>query len=309
MIKSRRSSLGSLCIKLLLVALPIAAGLYFFHNSSSDVGRTFVILDNEYVPLFSRRGTRFAYECGANGTSCRDLNTVLPPGTFVKIIGRAERGTVPVVCKVSSRYSASGFVHQKLFGWAMREIAPDVFMETAPDRHVPSMAEIEETINACVTAKIQYSWGCNNLKEINLGSLYTFIPRTRSDWKAQYRCVGADSAGFLHMISGWTLPHGTELLSDASTGRCVCRLSDKDSDDELQNALNCMRDTDFVVRPVGRVIVFWHGGFMEINGKNGLTQTDRSVALEALKALLKNGNGMIVRWHPDVLAEENCVGQ
>jgi hypothetical protein len=184
------------------------------------------------------------------------------------------------------------------------------FKGKAPVRDVPSLREIDEMMRSFLENDVPCAWGCNNLNEVRLDALYTFVHRTRIDWRTRYRCIGLDGTGLLHMVSGWMLPHNTELLYGTLIGKCLHEFDRDVTDEELRGALSSMMDTDFVVLPRGYVVVFWRGGFLEAMGKNtGIKYTDAADAIAVLRAMVNRGRMRIIRWHPDLLAAEKGNGK
>ncbi|MDR0742724.1 MAG: hypothetical protein LBE98_04675 [Puniceicoccales bacterium] len=270
-----------------------------------SIGETFVISEDKYIPLFASEGTNFEYEAGPHGTNCYDLDTVLPPGTFVKVLDEEKNSTVHVFCKVSESCSSNGFIHAKFFEHSMRNLNSSVFDSTAPARDIPNFQETCKMLNSYGETKIPYAWGCNNLDEVNLEGLYTFVCKNSNDQgNIPYRCVGVDCSGILHRISSWTLPHSTGQLYNLSQGKCLYELDEKTSDDELHMVLRAMRDTDFIVCPKVHVIISLHGGFIEAKGRNyGVVYTDATHAMRRLRKLIKRGIVRVIRWHPKLLQE------
>jgi hypothetical protein len=271
-----------------------------------NIGETFVVLENKYIPLFVSEGTEFEYEVGTHGTNCYDLDTVLPPGTFVKVLEEEKNNTVLAFCKVSENCSFRGFIHVKFFEHSMKTMDGLLFDSTAPSRNMLSFKEICQMLDSYINTDIPYSWGCNNLGEINLEGLYTFVCKNNNAQEnAVYRCVGLDCSGILHKISSWILPHSTEQLYNFSKGKCLYELDDKTSDDKLYEVLKSMKDTDFVVCPREHVIVSLHGGFIEAKGYNyGIVYTETAHAMERLKNLIKEGTVRVIRWHPKLLFQD-----
>jgi hypothetical protein len=270
-----------------------------------SIGETFVVFEDKYIPLFASEGTKFEYEVGSHGTNCYELDTVLPPETFVKVLGEEKSSTVYVFCKVSENCSFNGFIHAKFFEHSMRSLDGSAFDSTAPSRNVPNLQETCKMLNSYRETKIPYACGCNNLDEVNLEDLYTFVCKnSNGQGSTPYRCVGVDCSGILHKISSWTLPHSTGQLYSLSQGKCLYELDEKTSDDELRMVLKFMRDTDFVVCPKAHVIISLHGGFIEAKGHNyGVVYTDAAHAIKKLKKLIKRGTVRVIRWHPELLSQ------
>ncbi|MDR1232915.1 MAG: hypothetical protein LBJ75_01480 [Puniceicoccales bacterium] len=270
------------------------------------IGETFVISEDKYIPLFTSEGIKFEYEAGPHGTNCYDLDTVLPPGTFVKVLNEEKNSTVYVFCKVSERCSFNGFIHAKFFEHSMRSLDSSMFDLMAPSRDVPNFQETCKMLNSYRETEIPYAWGCNNLDEVNLEGLYTFVRKNSNDQgNPSYRCAGLDCSGILHRISSWTLPHSTGQLYNLSQGKCLYELDEKTSDDELRMVLKFIKDTDFVVCPKVHVIISLHGGFIEAKGRNyGVVYTDAAHAMGELKKLIKRGTVRVIRWHPKLLDQE-----
>ncbi|MDR1528427.1 MAG: hypothetical protein LBS22_02470 [Puniceicoccales bacterium] len=269
----------------------------------SDAGATFVIADGKYVPMFTCEGVEFKYEGGMHGTNCYVLDTVLPPGTFVKVLDIKGDDIVHVFCKVSEKISFSGFIHATFFLnslFPMDETRFDMF----PVRDVKSVKSICEILDSYIGKEIPYGWGCNNLDEIDLSGLYVFKYMNKAaGTPPAYKCVGFDCSGLLHAVSSWTLPHSTSQLYDIQGVKCLCELDGKSSDEELADALAKMVDTDFVVsKESGHVIVFLHGSFIEAVGINyGIVYTDATHAVERLRRMVNRGKVRVIRWHPELL--------
>ncbi|MDR2720903.1 MAG: hypothetical protein LBB15_01265 [Puniceicoccales bacterium] len=295
--------------KLVLIYLVYAALCGFIPCASFAVGTgdVFVVKKGKYVPLFVSEGTSFEYEVGKHGTNCYDLDTVLPRGSFVKVID-VRGDVVHVSCKVSENYSSDGFIHRKFFDHSMKSIESSSFDSIVPNRAIPSLDEISGIFDSLLDDRVPFAWGCNNLQEVNLKGMYEF---TSKDGKRNipYRCAGLDCSGLLHMISSWVLPHATGQLYNFSKGKCICELDADSSDGELKDALAQMLDTDFVVfvrrspsGSEGHVIVYFRGGFIEAKGCNsGVIYTDEDGAIEKLRTMTKKGKVRVIRWHPELL--------
>ncbi|MDR2779204.1 MAG: hypothetical protein LBB16_02875 [Puniceicoccales bacterium] len=270
-----------------------------------NIEDTFIVLANKHVPLFISEGTNFEYEAGSHGTNCCSLDTVLPPGTLIKVLDEEKNNTVHAFCKVSESCSFDGFIHVKFFEHSMQTIDGSLFDSKVPYRMVPNFQEVCRMLDFYRNANIPFSWGCNNLDEVDLEDLYTFVCKNSNGQEnIAYRCVGFDCSGILHSISSWVLPHSTEQLYNFSKGKCLYELNEKTSDDELLKALESMKDTDFVVCPRVHVIISLHGGFIEAKGRNyGIVYTDADHALERLKNLAKGGIIRVIRWHPELLSQ------
>jgi hypothetical protein len=273
-----------------------------------DAGDVYAVKKGKYVPLFSSKGVNFKYEAGDHGTNCYDLDTVLPRGSFVKVIDAGD-DVVHVSCKVSENYSPEGFIHRKFFNDSMKRMNATLFSSTAPRRSVLGINEIGGIFDSLLEKEVPFGWGCNNFKELSLSELYTF---TNGDGKSDvpYRCAGFDCSGLLHAISSWTLPHSTGQLYNLSTGECLCELDASSTDSELEEVLALMLDTDFVVfanryppKSGGHVIISFRGGFVEAKSRNfGVICTDEDGALSRLRDMTREGRVRVIRWHPELLA-------
>ncbi|MDR2776836.1 MAG: hypothetical protein LBB17_02220 [Puniceicoccales bacterium] len=282
-------------------------GFFFFpcicKGFIPDKGATFVVTDGKYIPIFTREGTELEYEGGMHGTNCYALDTVLPPGTFIKVLGTKGDNIIHVFCKVSKKFSFSGFIHAVFFVSSLSPIDETRF-EMFPTRDIKSVKSICEILDSYIGKEIPYGWGCNNLDEIDLSGLYVFkCMNETAGTPPAYRCVGFDCSGLLHAISSWTLPHSTSQLYDIQGVECLCELDGKSSNEELANALAKMTDTDFVVsKESGHVIVFLHGSFIEAMGMNyGIVYTDVTHAIERLRHMVNKGKVRVIRWHPELL--------
>ncbi|MDR3274156.1 MAG: hypothetical protein LBS87_02370 [Puniceicoccales bacterium] len=290
---------------LLTFMLTAMCGLVPCVSFAIAAGDTYMLREEKYVPLFASNGVSFRYKIGFRGMNCPALNTVLPPGSFVKVIDVCCDNTVHVSCKVSEAYSPEGFVHEKFFRHSMEPLDGALFEKTSPVRKILSVEKICEMLDSFRGEEIPYAWGCNNLQELDLGDLYTFV--CDDEGGTSYKCVGLDCSGLLHMVSSWLLPHSTVQLDNFSEGRCLCELDANSSKAELKNALDSMLDTDFVVLRYpstfeGHLIIFLHGGFIEAKGCNfGIVYTDKRDALGRLEELAKDGKVRVVRWHPELL--------
>jgi hypothetical protein len=297
----------SVCLRwAVLCALCIFVPCASFAIGSGDA---FVVRKGQCVPLFISDGTSFKYDFGERGTNCYELDTVLPRGSFVKVID-IHGSVVHVFCKVSENYSLEGFIHRKFFDRSMKPMESSLFDSTDPSRDILSLDEISGVFDSLLGSKVPFAWGCNNLQEVDLKELYEFTNSDGGDKQdIPYRCVGFDCSGLLHMISSWTLPHSMSQLYDFSKGQCLCELDADSSDGELREALASMLDTDFVVfgrrHPLGfdgHVLVYFRGGFIEARNYNlGVIYTGGSGAMDRLRGMTKRGKVRIIRWHPELL--------
>ncbi|MDE6431872.1 MAG: hypothetical protein K2L13_00560 [Opitutales bacterium] len=282
-----------------------------------EVGDTFEIDSGNFVPLFMTEGVNLKYDIGSHGNNCYDLDTVLPPETFVKVDSVSQdQDTVHVICKVSENCCFKGFVHKHFLEDCASSMAKSNFDAQSPKRDIMSVREICDILDDCIEKNMPYSYGCNNFEELQLAELYSFEGPS-ADCQP-YHCVGFDCSGLLHYISSWTLPHSTKQLYNSPHGKCILSLDVDASDAELKKALSVMKDTDYVVfihdyqytGGSGHVIVSLHGGFVEAVGQNvGIVFTPRDAALKRLRKLLgaAHNNGAkdvkIIRWHPDLLTK------
>jgi hypothetical protein len=278
--------------------LPVCKGF------SPDVGKTFVILEGKYIPLFTRAGTKFEYRCDAHGMNCNDLDTVLPPGTFIRIDEVGNDNTIRVFCRVSEEISIAGFVHSSFFS---NSVSPmdNMLFDGGPTRSVRSVKDICKILDSYIGKNVPFGWGCNTLEEVDLKGLYEFecVENNGVVSQPKYECVGFDCSGLLHSISSWTLPHSTVQLYDLRNVECLCELDHESSDEELADALAKMVDTDFVVsKEAFHVIISFHGGFIEGKGMaRGIVFTSDAHAMERLKTLISKGKVRVIRWHPELL--------
>ncbi len=272
-------------------------------------GKTFVVKEGCYVPLFGTDGSKLLYHAGAHGTNCYHLLTVLLPGSLLDVPDFGKK-TSKVVWHVNPKRTFEGYVHNAFLEKSCEEVSKDAVKRSFSPM---PLKEIRTIFQRCIDERIPYCWGGNWFETIPLPDDYHFEP-TDVIGEKPYELRGFDCSGLLYFISNGLLPHSTRQLR--SCGKILYRVGKNDtiSLKDLREKLAALqlRDSDYVVIE-GHVVVWYNGGMIEFRGMDyGCVFTPAKEAPERIMDLVTASRNAdddesdvrFIRWHPELLKEE-----
>ena len=316
------------CISLLCFAL--VCGLFCAHADD----RFYVIKKDRYLPLFENDELTRSFESGAKGCNCYKLDTVLLPGSVIKVIGDEKNGMVKVKCEMTKKVKHEGFVYTSSVDAFCEEFKKG---DTKRERSPMSLTDIRSDFDRCLRNNVPYCWGSNQFATISLPVKFsenttnnnTTNNNTTNENTKEYELRGFDCSGLLYYISDGTLPHATGALKDFGTQLFTIKAGkiwDIEFTKEVEQAIAGLKDTDFIVIQ-GHVIIAYNGGLIEFRSKNlgccftspkdiisqdASKSNEKDLVRKGIKnpvtlrvydlyssAKTKNSDVWFVRWHPE----------
>lgn len=282
-----------------LFCLTLAFGLFCAH-----AGDMFVVKNECYLPLFVDNKEIRSFERGEKGCNCDDLDTVLLPGSVIKVEeSKEENGMAKVTCKMTGAVEHNGYVYKSSI-----EDFCEKFEEggVKRGRSPMSLKEIKEVFDRCLSKDnpVPYCWGGNQFEAVPLrGATFTSEKKGK-----QYECRGFDCSGLLYYISNGTLPHATGKLENCKERLFTIEAKKKweVSKEDLEKVIRDLKDTDFIAIK-GHVMIAYNKGLIEFRSKDlGCCFTPKEEAsqrvMELIEAAKKKGSDVwFVRWHPEYL--------
>ena len=278
-----------------LFCLELAFGLFRVH-----AGDMFVVKDKCYLPLFENNKETRLFEKGKKGCNCDDLDTVLLPGSVIKVLGYKENGMAKVECEMTERVKHGGFVYTSSVEDCCKKFdRGGVKRERSP----MSLEDIKKVFERCLSKDnpVPYCWGGNNFETIPLRG----VPfKSANETAEPYELRGFDCSGLLYYISDGTLPHATGALKNFGTRLFTVQAEKNWDTTDLGKAVKDLRDTDFIAIK-GHVIVSYNGGLIEFRSKDlGCCFTPKEGTIQRVTELIeaakkKNSDVWFVRWHPE----------
>lgn len=279
------------------------------------------------VPLFKTEKLKhFLYYTGPYGNSCRDLMTVLLPGSFLEVLSENKEG----VCKVlwlrnkDKEKGCIGFVARKLLKTCCEKVQKEAIIWG--QRSPMPLGEIRKFFKRCAAKTIPYCWGGNWEDELKLSEDYRLeqMPELGPDGesnepKRPYCLRGFDCVGLVYYVSNGILrrsckgvrKHGKRLWTIDKENWNITR----EKLEENLKALN-LQDTDLMVlgeAHSGAHLATWYdGGILEFRGVDQGCEyrKDMKEILDRIMRwieLCKNGeieDIRFIRWHPELLSEK-----
>ena len=85
-----------------------------FGSFCAHAGDMFVVKNERYLPLFVDNKEIRSFERGEKGCNCDDLDTVLLPGSVIKVkeSKKEENGMVEVTCDMTGKVTHTGYVYK-----------------------------------------------------------------------------------------------------------------------------------------------------------------------------------------------------
>lgn len=314
----------------------------FFHLFFLCVGlcvcrgeNIFVVKEGCAVPLFDTCDLkRLPYYVGSYGTSCRNLMSVLLPGSFLKVVSKNEKGVCKVLWLRRENKENVGYIHEQLLKQCCEQVQKeDVKYGASP----MSLEEIRSFFERCSQKEFPYCWGGNSKHEIRLPGDYGFVQisedpkrEIKEEFRGKpYRLHGFDCCGLVYYVSGGLLKRTTWGIREQ--GKLLRRFDKKSKEisrEELAEFLDTLQDTDCIIlkgyrvgtKPdpmkddSGHLATWYNGGILEFRGvdygceyrnqkEEVLDRVMRWIGL-VRKSKDEACDLRFIRWHPELLKEE-----
>ncbi|MDR1433114.1 MAG: hypothetical protein LBI61_02110 [Puniceicoccales bacterium] len=281
----------------------------------------FAVKADCYVPVFITQHPSLTYGIGTEGVICYDLDTVLLPGTIIRVIKPVDERNIRIEYFTSNTVTGIGFIHPDFLKTSMESLPTNLLGSMyARTPSPPPLREVRRILQRCIDENVPFCYGANNFEKIDLNGKYEFNRVGElSEQNGKYELRGFDCSGILHFISNGLLPHCTKGL-DVYGKRIFVFSQRRYSAKEKKAVLTIMKDSDYVVflhrsdkhefSGSGHVLLFYNGGFLEFKWKEpNVFYTPREKALDKLDSVLKDAetagsNLYIIRWHPELLQED-----
>ena len=295
----------------------------------------FVVKKDRAVPLFNTRDLKqLPYYVGQYGTSCRNLMSVLSPGSYLKVISKNAEGVYEVSWLRGKKKGNIGYVHEKLLKQCCEQIEEkDIKYGASP----MSLKEIRGFFKLCSEQKFPYCWGGNSEDEIVLPEGYGFVQISEDPGQAikkefsgkPYRLHGFDCCGLVYHVSGGLLKRTTwGIRNQGMLLHCFDKKSEKISREELAEFLSKLQDTDCIILkgyrvgtepdPMkdnpGHLATWYNGGILEFRGVDYGCEyrTEQEEVLNRVMGWIERVRKSedeecdlrFIRWHPELLKEK-----
>lgn len=294
----------------------------FVSGSALATGEFFRVKENSPLPLYKVEDLKsLMYYAGKYGTSCRELMTVLLPGTFLELLSQNEDG----VCKVlwlrnkNREKCCEGYVHRRLLDNRCVQVSESAVNWS---RSPMSLEKIREFYEECSRNEIPYCWGGNWEDEIELTDDWVFTQRSEEPNEEMkepgkpYCLRGFDCCGLPYYVSGGVLRRSCEGIR--KHGKLLWTINKKNCNitrEELAAKLKDLNlhDTDLLVLKT-HLANWFKGGILEFRGVDYGCEyrqekdevLDRIMRWAGLVKASKDADSDVrfIRWHPELLTKE-----